>query len=134
MEAFDKKTIRKPIKILVTGDRYWDDYETVLAVLSEFPPGTILIHGACDGADIICGEIAKALGFIVRDYPANWNEFGKRAGPIRNQQMINVEHTVDEPFNLCIAFHNNIKDSKGTFDMMKRSKKANIMTLLKSSC
>lgn len=115
------------MKVLITGDRDWSDYETVVAALSQFPAGTILIHGKCRGADIICAAIGEALGFVVREYPADWVKYGPyAAGPIRNQQMIDVENTIEEPIDVCLAFHNDILNSRGTKDMVKRAKKAKI--------
>ncbi len=117
------------MKILVTGDREWDDYQTVLSELEKFSaPETVLIHGACRGADIICAEIATALGFVVKAFPADWEKFGKGAGPIRNQQMITENHLL--PDDLCLAFHNNIENSRGTRDMLSRAEKAGIKTKL----
>ena len=113
-------------KILVTGDREWDDISRVVEELKGYRPGTILIHGACRGADNICAAVAEALGFEVRSYPADWVKHRKAAGPIRNQQMINEEHRPEEPIDLCLAFHNNIKNSRGTADMLDRVNKASI--------
>ena len=121
------------MKVLVTGDREWSDIETVVAVLSQLPPGTTIIHGACRGADIICAAVAEALGFVVRGYPADWDRFPKAAGPIRNQQMVDVEHRPVEPIDLCLAFHNDIKNSRGTRDMIRRARKAKIEVRLNSS-
>ncbi len=126
------------MKILVTGDREWTDIETVYAVLSQFPAGTILIHGECRGADIICKAVGESLGFVVRGYEAEWGKLPpgvpyKAAGPIRNQHMLDVEHLPDEPIDFCFGFHNNISSSRGTKDMMKRAEKAKITTSLITS-
>lgn len=126
------------MKILVTGDREWSDIETVAAVLSQFSAGTILIHGACEGADNVCAAVGEALGFVVRGYPAAWGKLPKgvpykAAGPIRNQKMLDIEHRPDEPIDLCLAFHNNILNSRGTRDMMKRAEKVKIEVRLNTS-
>jgi len=121
------------MKILVTGDREWFDIKTIVDTLEQFPSGTILIHGACRGADVTCAAVAEALGFIVKEYPAEWDRYLHGAGPIRNQLMITKEHRSDEPIDLCLAFHNNISQSRGTRDMMKRAEKANITTRLITS-
>jgi len=121
------------MKILITGDREWTDVEAVVAALEGFPPGTILVHGACRGADLTCAAVAESLGFIIKAYPADWNTYGRAAGPIRNQQMLNVENVVEEPIDECIAFHNNIENSRGTKDMISRCSRANIKTRLITS-
>lgn len=105
-------------KILVTGDRKWEDIPRVVEELRGYRPGTILVHGACVGADIICAAVAEALRFEVRPYPADWEKYKRAAGPIRNRQMLEVENKPDEPIDLVLAFHNNIEESSGTADML----------------
>lgn len=126
-------TVDSTKKILVTGDRNWVDVKTIVNVLQEYPSGTILVHGACKGVDIICAAVGEALGFMVHAYPADWDKFGRGAGPIRNQQMIDAEHRLDEPINVCIAFHDSIQDSNGTADMLDRTVKAEIPWMLRTS-
>lgn len=121
------------MKVLVTGDREWDDVTTVVNTLEQLPPDTIIVHGACRGADNTCAAVAEALGFQVRPYPADWTRYSHAAGPIRNQLMLDEEHKEDEPIDLCLAFHNNIATSKGTKDMMTRAQKAGIVTRLITS-
>lgn len=117
-------------KVLVTGDRRWSDITTIVGTLKQFSPGTTIVHGACQGVDNTCAAVAEALGFKVIAYPADWNAHGRGAGPIRNQLMIDTEHTSDEPIHICIAFHNDIIKSKGTKDCIKRALKAGIEVLL----
>lgn len=118
------------MKILVTGDRDWSCVEKVVEVLSEFPPLTILVHGACRGADNTCAAVAEALGFEVRGYPADWSGHDRSAGPLRNQKMLTLEHRVEEPINQCLAFHDDIASSKGTANMLSLVKKAGIPYVL----
>jgi hypothetical protein len=47
-----------------------------------------LCHGGAKGADTIAGLIARELGKFVTEFPADWNRYGKGAGPIRNRQML----------------------------------------------
>lgn len=103
----------KPLRILVCGDRSWTDRDLIKKVLSEYLPKTI-IHGAARGADTIAGEVGKELGCHVASYPANWAKFGKRAGPIRNQTML--DHSTPD---FVLAFHSDIGQSKGTLHMTK---------------
>jgi hypothetical protein len=121
------------MKILVTGDRNWDDYDLIAEALSTLPAGTIIVHGDCRGADIICAEIAKSLGFIVRPYPADWERYGRAAGPIRNKQMITEEHLLNEPIDFVYAFHDDIKNSRGTKNMLKQAESFGIRFRLFSS-
>lgn len=117
------------MKILVTGDREWDDVMRVVEVLSSYPENSVIVHGACRGADITCAAVGEQLGFIVRPYPADWARYPRAAGPIRNQQMIIEEHQRDEPIDVCIAFHNDLGNSRGTRDMITRARKAGIKVI-----
>ena len=112
------------IKILACGSRYYGDYQRVYNFLSAFDDA-VVIAGACRGADTLAVRAAKALGFTYREYPANWALYGKRAGVLRNQEMIDLESP-----DLVVAFHPDIDSSKGTKDMIKRSKYNNINTII----
>lgn len=88
------------MRLLVCGNRDWTCRDTIRAWLRRFPPGTTVIHGAQRtragpgvtgpddfGADFLAGEVARELGFIVEEYPAEWDRYGRSAGPIRNSHM-----------------------------------------------
>lgn len=114
------------MRILICGDRFWDDSGTIIATLhNKFPEGGVghtVIHGACKGADRQAGAVAKGLGFAVIPYPADWDKYGKAAGPIRNRVML------DTGPNLVIAFHNSIETSKGTKDCVEEAQRRGIPT------
>ena len=105
------------MKILCCGDRNWNDLDTVLEILVTFSKEAIIIHGDCRGADRTCGAIANELGFTVKAFPADWDKYGKSAGPIRNREMI--KEMPDE----VIAFHDSIETPKGTKDMLNVAKR-----------
>src|SRR5882762_7047668 len=110
------------MKVLVTGDRWWNDVKMVVDVLEQLPPSTTVIHGGCRGADIIADVASQALGFTVISYPIiddEWARLGHAAGPIRNQRMIDEQHLPDDPINLVIAFHDDIENSRGTKDILR---------------
>ncbi len=47
-----------------------------------------LIHGAAIGADTHAARWASVAGLEVCLYPADWPGLGRKAGPIRNSQML----------------------------------------------
>ena len=102
------------MKIVVTGSRDWDDVETVEETLSEFPEGTILIHGNARGLDKIAAAIGEKRGFDVRAFHADWSRHGRAAGPIRNRDMLE-----QEPY-IVLAFP--LPDSKGTVNCMNQAR------------
>lgn len=110
------------MKILICGDRNWKDKdrEFIASVLQNFPQDTTVIHGACRGVDRLGASAAQDLGFAVEVFPANWNEYGRAAGPIRNRQML------DEKPDLVLAFHDNIEESRGTKDCTTEARRRGI--------
>jgi hypothetical protein len=91
-----------------------------MQALRELPPGTVVIHGDAPGADRIGGFVAELLDFPVRKYPANWSLYGLLAGPTRNQEMLDKEHTESEPIDRAFCFHEDPKLGKGSKDMKIR--------------
>lgn len=113
------------MKVLICGDRNWGDPELVRKVVDAFPDGTTIVHGDARGADRHAHAAALRRGFRIRKYPAKWRQFGKGAGPIRNQQMLD-----DAKPELVIGFNKDIHKSRGTKDMLTRAIKAGIETQL----
>ncbi|KKN68033.1 hypothetical protein LCGC14_0455890 [marine sediment metagenome] len=109
------------MRVLVCGDRHWTDRGAILNRLRELPPGAIIIHGAAKGADTIAGEVAKSLGFAIEAYLADWAQYGRAAGPIRNAKMLQE----GKP-DLVIAYHADIEASKGTKSMVRLARAAGI--------
>lgn len=108
------------MKVIVCGSRHWKNKTLIREVLGGLPKGTLIIHGACRGADLIAQEVAKELNLPYHAFPAKWKQYGKSAGPIRNRQMLKMEP------DLVIAFHKSINSSKGTKDMLTAAKKAKV--------
>jgi hypothetical protein len=113
------------MRILICGDRNWNNLARVKEELVKFKDVEAVIEGECRGADS-CGRIAALeLGIPVLKFPADWSRYRYGAGPIRNQQMIDE----GKP-DLVIAFHSDFQNSKGTKDMITRAKKAKIKIIL----
>lgn len=112
------------MKILVCGSRHWEDRALIARTLADKGCGYApvkVIHGDCRGADRMAGEYAEHQGCSVFKFPADWTKYGRAAGPIRNQQMLDE----GKP-DLVLAFHDDIERSKGTKDMVIRARNAGI--------
>lgn len=49
---------------------------------------TEVVSGACKkGVDQLGEGWAKRKGIPVKRFPADWNQYGRRAGPLRNREM-----------------------------------------------
>ena len=108
-------------RVLVCGDRNWNNHLVVHAILEGFGEDTVVIHGNCRGADHAAKEAAEQLGYEVKSYQAQWHKFGVSAGPIRNRQMLKEGKPT-----LVMAFHEDLDKSQGTKDMIKIALKAGV--------
>lgn len=108
-------------RVLVTGSRRHSDvalHRTWLAKVDAAWGRCTLVSGACpSGTDLLCEQEATRLGWAVERHPADWS-MGGRAGPLRNQSM------VDLGADVCIAFP--LPGSRGTWDCVNRAKAAGI--------
>jgi hypothetical protein len=114
------------MKILVCGSRTWTAQTPIYRELRALPIGTIVVHGAARGADSIAANLATQMGFIVRPYPADWERYGTRAGPIRNSEILVKEHLEHEPINLVLAFALGLDQRSGTSDMVRKAVRVGI--------
>lgn len=106
------------MRILVCGGRDYDDWATVSWALAPFESEeTTIIQGGASGADFLGKVWAKFKGISQIEFKADWKLFGKQAGHIRNQLMLEE----GKP-DLVIAF----PGGTGTADMVKRAKKAGV--------
>ncbi len=87
------------MKILVCGSRgrvsEWD-YQQLFNAFDDlgyshdlFPSDFFIIHGGCPNSpDESAQSVAGKLEAVVKSYPADWNYYGKKAGYVRNIQML----------------------------------------------
>jgi hypothetical protein len=111
------------MRVLVCGGREYQDYlrfaRAMCALRDELGPFEAVIHGGAQGADWCAhlwansptGEISEIV------FKADWATHGCKAGPIRNQQMLDE----GKP-DLVVAF----PGGRGTDDMVRRAEKAGV--------
>jgi hypothetical protein len=107
------------MKVLVTGGRGFSNRTLLFASLDSLHADhafTMIIHGGASGADRLAGEWAASRGIPVEVYPADWQKYGRAAGPIRNQRMI------DRKPDMVVAF----PGGRGTADMVRRVRQTGI--------
>lgn len=91
-------------RILVTGSRTWTDREFICREMEKaalfYPLPAVLIHGDCpEGADSLAKWLAiNYLGWAHEPHPTDWTKYGRRAGFIRNAEMVQLGATH------CLAF------------------------------
>jgi hypothetical protein len=111
------------MRLLVCGSRDWSDRRAVYQILDELQP-RVIISGACSGADTIAADYARASGVDLIEMPAEWRRHGRAAGPIRNREMLGQSP------DLVVAFHPDIKTSKGTRDMVRQAERAGVPVVI----
>jgi hypothetical protein len=116
--------------LLVTGDRNWLDEKFVVDVISKIHqtnPIQLLVNGACRGADECSSFTSRKLHIPYKELPADWKQYAKSAGPIRNHEMLDTFHPTD-----VAAFHDNIKSSAGTRHMCAIAKRQGLRVVVYS--
>lgn len=111
------------MRVLICGTRYnIDKHETIVQnILGKLDPKTdIIIHGGATGVDTTVHRLAGKMGFKIECYFADWS-LGKKAGPLRNQKMID-----SKPDVVYAIPYPSLEKSIGTADTCKRAKAANI--------
>ncbi len=112
------------MRVLVCGSRDYIDRDYLFGFLDDLA-GVVkvdcIIEGRASGADQLAGEWAETRGVSHEAYPARWQKHGKRAGPIRNEQML----TEGKP-DLVVAFP--LPSSKGTWHMVGIARTARVTT------
>lgn len=79
---------------------------------------THLAEGGAPGADYFAAQWARQHpGILLYTYPADWDQYGKGAGPRRNQLMLDEFHP-----DWVVAF----PGGTGTADMKRRALKAGV--------
>lgn len=107
--------VRPSHVLLVTGARDWDAESAMRhqfrQVWRNWGPRTVtspmLLHGACpSGADAMAQGLFRSHGFQVRAIPADWDTHGPKAGPMRNQTMVEIAAQLQAEGGVvtCVAF------------------------------
>ena len=114
-----QRELGEKMKILVCGSRTYQNAARVNEILSEYLGQVdLIIDGGATGADSLACLWAINNKIGTKRYFAKWNKYRRRAGPMRNQKMIDVEYP-----DLVIAFP---PGEAGTHDMVARAGRAGI--------
>lgn len=136
---------RDNYRILVCGSRDWHDQNMVWTVLdglwTNYETGYLVAHmdtftlieGGARGADSHAADWARNAPthshnekpegprFEHLQVPANWDQLGTRAGPLRNVQMLEE----GDP-TLVVAFTDDLTQSRGTRHMVDLAQRAKV--------
>ena len=112
----------KNYKLVVAGCRDFHDYSVASSEIHKHLQkldadySVIIVSGCSEGADKLGERYAAEHNLPIDRFPAEWDTYGKYAGPRRNAQMARVADAV-------LVFWDG--KSKGTKNMIENAKKAN---------
>lgn len=116
-------------KVLVCGGRDFTDKKLVFETLTELSKVSynpeiddnffMVIQGGAKGADRLAKEWALTGGYPMVEVPANWDFYGRSAGPIRNASMLKLEP------DIVVAF----PGGRGTQSMINLAEQEGIKVL-----
>ena len=115
----------KSFKVIIAGGRDFTNYqllkEKVDKILSEKRKthNIIIVSGTARGADSLGEMYAQQNSFFVIPFPPQWDEYGKKAGYIRNVEMAEYADALN-------AFWDG--ESKGTKHMIDIATERNLPT------
>lgn len=87
--------------------------------------GEVVTGGCPTGADRDARGWAEFFDIPHQDFPADWDQHGKAAGPIRNSQMISYVCSKDDMPGMLIAF----PGGKGTQDITTKALNAKLRVI-----
>ena len=98
------------MKVIIAGTRTFNNYQLLCNTIKELNINIDeIVCGGAKGADALGAKYAKENNIPIKYFLADWDKYGKGAGPIRNHQM-------GDYADYLIAFWD--KKSKGTLDMI----------------
>ncbi len=114
---FKKKLLTK--RVVIAGCRDYNDYDEAKRYIDfclshiRKENHIVIVSGCASGADAMGERYAQENGFDVEKYPAEWEKYGRSAGPRRNMKMAEVSDYV-------ICFWDG--ESRGTKSMISYAK------------
>lgn len=103
------------MKTIIAGGRDITDFNLVLEAYGNAPfEITEIVSGGARGVDKMGEQLAKLNYIPIKVFLADWDTYGRRAGPIRNAQMADYAEAL-------IAIWDG--ESRGTGNMIQQATK-----------
>ncbi len=112
------------IKLAIVGGRDYTNYEHFKTIVNDFVteigvPNEI-ISGGAKGVDTMASMWAKEHNIPIIELKPDWNKFGKRAGILRNTDIIDAStHVLALPTSKSIGTHDSINKAKNLNKILK---------------
>lgn len=111
------------MRLAIIGSRTFEDYHLLSCSIIIFLSKNIteVISGGASGADSLGERFANYYHFPIKIFKPEWTKYGKAAGFIRNQQIVDNS-------DMILAFWDG--KSRGTQDTIEKAKKAKKPTFI----
>ena len=111
------------VSIVICGNRSFNNYdylkECMDEIVKDIDDDIEIVSGRADGADTLGEKYAMEKGYGLVFYPARWEKYGKKAGPIRNKQM--VDYAKDHNGMVVAFWDGKGSGTRSTINFAKRS-------------
>jgi len=107
------------MRLAIVGSREYSNYDETCEIIDFFAKRfklTEIVSGGARGADTLGKRYAVEHEISYKEFPALWDTYGKRAGFLRNRQIV-------EYSDMILAFWNGSKGTKNTIDICKELQK-----------
>jgi len=105
------------MRVIIAGSRSFTDYSKLKKVcdhILQHMEDIEIVSGGARGADKMGENYAEERGYPIEKFPADWKQYNKQAGYIRNEEMAVYADGL-------IAFWDG--ESRGTSHMINLAKK-----------
>ena len=112
------------VKVIVAGSRDFADYALLKQTLDhalEKLTEVEIVSGTARGADQLGERYAKEKNLFLKQFPADWKQYGRRAGYLRNEQMAGYA-------DACVVFWDG--SSHGTENMINIAEQHGLDTMV----
>lgn len=118
------KNDNKPVFVTIAGPRDYTDNEFVINILDGLLSNIVtkhnrrvhIIEGGAYGVDALAKLYALQNKLPYTEVKADWDKYGRSAGPRRNQKMAEMS-------DYCIVFY---KGTRGSASMISEALKQNV--------
>lgn len=113
------------MRVIVCGSRTYGRSDVIRARVRQLPADTLVIVGRARGADTVAEREAMLCGLTIDARPADWQRYGRRAGWLRNAEMLDVLLAgASDDTRVVIAFWDG--SSRGTAGMLRLAQSAGV--------
>lgn len=112
--------------LMVAGSRDFQNYAILEKLLdyivAQIPRPIVIVQGEARGADSLAKRYAQSHSISSLEFPADWKSHGKRAGYLRNKEM--VDFIKQFPHRGIVCFWDD--SSRGTYQNFGLAEEARI--------